>query len=80
MYQYKDELKKCLPQYLGSMGIDIGSNGRGRFTCFNPAGHQHGDLHPSAHLNKEQTAVLCDVCRGAGMTWDIFRLIGINEN
>lgn len=63
-------LKNCLPQWLQEHGLPLDKP----FACLNPA---HRDTHPSMGYNRKNQTVHCFAC---GATYDIFDLVGIEEN
>ena len=63
-------LKSCLPQWLREHGIPLHKP----FACLNPA---HQDAHPSMGYNEKNQTVHCFAC---GATYDIFDLVGQEEN
>ena len=63
-------LKSCLPQWLREHGLPL----RKPFACLNPA---HQDAHPSMGYNEKNQTVHCFAC---GATYDIFDLVGQEEN
>lgn len=63
-------LKSCLPQWLREHGLPLHKP----FACLNPA---HQDAHPSMGYNKKNQTVHCFAC---GATYDIFDLVGQEEN
>ena len=63
-------LKSCLPQWLREHGLPLHKP----FACLNPA---HKDTHPSMGYNEKNQTVHCFAC---GATYDIFDLVGQEEN
>lgn len=63
-------LKSCLPQWLREHGLPLHKP----FACLNPA---HQDAHPSMGYNEKNQTVHCFAC---GATYDIFDLVGQEEN
>ena len=63
-------LKSCLPQWLREHGLPLHKP----FACLNPA---HRDAHPSMGYNEKNQTVHCFAC---GATYDIFDLVGQEEN
>ena len=63
-------LKSCLPQWLREHGLPLHKP----FACLNPA---HQDIHPSMGYNEKNQTVHCFAC---GATYDIFDLVGQEEN
>ena len=63
-------LKSCLPQWLREHGLPLHKP----FACLNPA---HRDTHPSMGYNEKNQTVHCFAC---GATYDIFDLVGQEEN
>lgn len=63
-------LKICLPQWLREHGLPLHKP----FACLNPA---HQDAHPSMGYNEKNQTVHCFAC---GATYDIFDLVGQEEN
>lgn len=63
-------LKSCLPQWLREHGLPLHKP----FACLNPA---HQDAHPSMGYNEQNQTVHCFAC---GATYDIFDLVGQEEN
>ena len=63
-------LKSCLPQWLQEHGLPLHKP----FACLNPA---HQDAHPSMGYNEKNQTVHCFAC---GATYDIFDLVGQEEN
>ena len=63
-------LKSCLPQWLWEHGLPLHKP----FACLNPA---HKDTHPSMGYNEKNQTVHCFAC---GATYDIFDLVGQEEN
>ena len=63
-------LKSCLPQWLWEHGLPLHKP----FACLNPA---HQDAHPSMGYNEKNQTVHCFAC---GATYDIFDLVGQEEN
>ena len=63
-------LKNCLPQWLREHGLPLHKP----FACLNPA---HRDTHPSMGYNEKNQTVHCFAC---GATYDIFDLVGQEEN
>ena len=63
-------LKSCLPQWLREHGLPLHKP----FACLNPA---HQDAHPSMGYNEKNQTVHCFAC---GATYDIFDLVGKEEN
>lgn len=63
-------LKSCLPQWLREHGLPLHKP----FACLNPA---HRDAHPSMRYNEKNQTVHCFAC---GATYDIFDLVGQEEN
>lgn len=63
-------LKSCLPQWLREHGLPLHKP----FVCLNPA---HRDAHPSMGYNEKNQTVHCFAC---GATYDIFDLVGQEEN
>lgn len=63
-------LKSCLPQWLREHGLPLHKP----FACLNPA---HKDAHPSMGYNEKNQTVHCFAC---GATYDIFDLVGQEEN
>ena len=63
-------LKSCLPQWLREHGLPLHKP----FACLNPA---HRDAHPSMGYNEKKQTVHCFAC---GATYDIFDLVGQEEN
>ena len=63
-------LKSCLPQWLREHGLPLHTP----FACLNPA---HQDAHPSMGYNEKNQTVHCFAC---GATYDIFDLVGQEEN
>ena len=63
-------LKSCLPQWLREHGLPLHKP----FACLNPA---HQDAHPSMGYNEKNQTVHCFAC---GATYDIFDLVGREEN
>lgn len=63
-------LKSCLPQWLREHGLPLHKP----FACLNPA---HPDAHPSMGYNEKNQTVHCFAC---GATYDIFDLVGQEEN
>lgn len=63
-------LKSCLPQWLCEHGLPLHKP----FACLNPA---HQDAHPSMGYNEKNQTVHCFAC---GATYDIFDLVGQEEN
>ena len=63
-------LKSCLPQWLREHGLPLHKP----FACLNPA---HQDAHPSMGYNEKNQTVHCFAC---GVTYDIFDLVGQEEN
>lgn len=63
-------LKCCLPQWLREHGLPLHKP----FACLNPA---HRDAHPSMGYNEKNQTVHCFAC---GATYDIFDLVGQEEN
>ena len=63
-------LKCCLPQWLREHGLPLHKP----FACLNPA---HQDAHPSMGYNEKNQTVHCFAC---GATYDIFDLVGQEEN
>lgn len=63
-------LKSCLPQWLLEHGLPLHKP----FACLNPA---HQDAHPSMGYNEKNQTVHCFAC---GATYDIFDLVGQEEN
>ncbi|WP_443671162.1 DnaB-like helicase C-terminal domain-containing protein [Gemmiger formicilis] len=63
-------LKSCLPQWLREHGLPLHKP----FACLNPA---HQDAHPSMGYNEKNQTVHCFAC---GTTYDIFDLVGQEEN
>lgn len=69
---YKDDLKKRLPDYLSSYrSIDISQ--KRNFRCLNPA---HEDSDPSMGYDAANLQVHCFGC---GARYDLFDLIGLDE-
>lgn len=68
--QTKEYLKTKIEDYLSLMGI----NTKKKFRCLNP---NHEDKNPSMSLDKRNYQAHCFSC---GAKYDIFSLIGINEN
>ena len=63
-------LKSCLPQWLREHGLPLHKP----FACLNP---EHRDAHPSMGYNEKNQTVHCFAC---GATYDIFDLVGQEEN
>lgn len=63
-------IKSCLPQWLREHGLPLHKP----FACLNPA---HRDTHPSMGYNEKNQTVHCFAC---GATYDIFDLVGQEEN
>ena len=63
-------LKSCLPQWLQEHGLPLHKP----FACLNPA---HQDAHPSMGYNEKNQTVHCFAC---GATYDVFDLVGQEEN
>ena len=63
-------LKSCLPQWLREHGLPLHKP----FACLNPA---HQDAHPSMGYNEKNQTVHCFAC---GTTYDVFDLVGQEEN
>lgn len=63
-------LKSCLPQWLREHGLPLHKP----FACLNPA---HRDAHPSMGYNEKNQTVHCFAC---GATYDVFDLVGQEEN
>ena len=63
-------LKSCLPQWLWEHGLPLHKP----FACLNPA---HQDAHPSMGYNEKNQTVHCFAC---GATYDVFDLVGQEEN
>lgn len=63
-------LKSCLPQWLREHGLPLHKP----FACLNPA---HQDAHPSMGYNEKNQTVHCFAC---GATYDVFDLVGQEEN
>ena len=63
-------LKSYLPQWLREHGLPLHKP----FACLNPA---HQDAHPSMGYNEKNQTVHCFAC---GATYDIFDLVGQEEN
>ena len=63
-------LKSCLPQWLREHGLPLHKP----FACLNPA---HQDIHPSMGYNEKNQTVHCFAC---GATYDVFDLVGQEEN
>ena len=63
-------LKSCLPQWLREHGLPLHKP----FACLNPA---HQDAHPSMGYNEKNQTIHCFAC---GATYDIFDLVGQEEN
>lgn len=63
-------LKSCLPQWLREHGLPMHKP----FACLNPA---HRDTHPSMGYNEKNQTVHCFAC---GATYDVFDLVGQEEN
>lgn len=63
-------LKSCLPQWLREHGLPLHKP----FACLNPA---HQDAHPSMGYNEKNQTVHCFAC---GATYDIFDLVGQEDN
>ncbi|WP_455501002.1 DnaB-like helicase C-terminal domain-containing protein [Gemmiger sp.] len=63
-------LKNCLPQWLREHGLPLHKP----FACLNPV---HRDTHPSMGYNEKNQTVHCFAC---GATYDIFDLVGQEEN
>lgn len=63
-------LKSCLPQWLREHELPLHKP----FACLNPA---HRDAHPSMGYNEKNQTVHCFAC---GATYDIFDLVGQEEN
>ena len=63
-------LKCCLPQWLREHGLPLHKP----FACLNPA---HQDAHPSMGYNEKNQTVHCFAC---GATYDVFDLVGQEEN
>lgn len=63
-------LKSCLPQWLREHELPLHKP----FACLNPA---HQDAHPSMGYNEKNQTVHCFAC---GATYDIFDLVGQEEN
>lgn len=63
-------LKSYLPQWLKEHGLPLHKT----FACLNPA---HRDTHPSMGYNEKNQTVHCFAC---GATYDIFDLVGQEEN
>ena len=49
------------------------------FSCLNPAGHQHGDAHPSARWNPGKGVYCCDACGIGGHETELAGLLGISK-
>ena len=63
-------LKSCLPQWLREHGLPLHKP----FACLNPT---HRDAHPSMGYNEKNQTVHCFAC---GATYDVFDLVGQEEN
>lgn len=63
-------LKNSLPQWLREHGLPLNRP----FACLNPA---HQDAHPSMGYNEKNQTVHCFAC---GATYDVFDLVGQEEN
>lgn len=59
---------------LEEIGVDnVMEIGRGevQFSCAFPTGHALGDVHPSAHMNKDKLVYRCKTCGRAGTALDL---------